>query len=83
MLISANLGFLFTDLSLPDRVHAARDAGFDAVEMHDQAQGTDLNDLAQALGDMPVVVLGTYMGDTMGRAALSRAGFCRGFRRRR
>lgn len=79
MLISANLGFLFTDLSLPDRVRAARDAGFDAVEMHDQAQGTDLNDLAQALGDMPVVVLGTYMGDTMGRAALSRAGFAEDF----
>jgi hydroxypyruvate isomerase len=79
MQISANLGFLFTELPLPDRVSTARDAGFDAVEMHDQAQEADLSALRRALGDMPVVVLGTFMGDSMGRAALSRAGFAQDF----
>lgn len=75
MLISANLGFLFTDLPLADRVRAARDAGFDAVEFHDLPASTDLDTLRRALGDMPVMGLNTYMGPTMGRAALSRAGF--------
>ncbi len=31
---SANLGFLFTELSLPEAIHAAAKAGFDAVECH-------------------------------------------------
>ena len=31
---SANLGFLWTELSLPDAVRAAKVAGFDAVECH-------------------------------------------------
>lgn len=31
---SANLGFLWTDRSLPDAIRAARAAGFDAVECH-------------------------------------------------
>lgn len=31
---SANLGFLWADLSLPDAIHAAKAAGFDAVECH-------------------------------------------------
>ncbi len=33
-LLSANLGFLWTDRSLPDAIRAAREAGFDAVECH-------------------------------------------------
>jgi hydroxypyruvate isomerase len=32
--ISANLGFLWTDLDLPDAIRAAGAAGFDAVECH-------------------------------------------------
>ncbi|PZX19044.1 hydroxypyruvate isomerase [Palleronia aestuarii] len=32
--LSANLGFLWTDLSLPDAIRAAKAAGFDAVECH-------------------------------------------------
>jgi hydroxypyruvate isomerase len=75
MLISANLGFLFTDLPLADRVLAARDAGFDAVEFHDQVQSADIAPLRAALGDMPVMALNTHMGPTMGRAALSRPDF--------
>ncbi|MEL6197222.1 MAG: TIM barrel protein, partial [Pseudomonadota bacterium] len=31
---SANLGFLWTDLALPDAIRAAHAAGFDAVECH-------------------------------------------------
>jgi hydroxypyruvate isomerase len=31
---SANLGFLWTELALPDAIHAAKKAGFDAVECH-------------------------------------------------
>ena len=31
---SANIGFLWTDLSHVDRIHAAKAAGFDAVECH-------------------------------------------------
>ena len=31
---SANLGFLWSDLALPDAIHAAKSAGFDAVECH-------------------------------------------------
>ena len=34
MKFSANLGFLFTELALPDAIHAAKAAGFDAVECH-------------------------------------------------
>ena len=31
---SANLGLLFAEYDLPDAIHAAHDAGFDAVECH-------------------------------------------------
>lgn len=34
MKFSANLGFLWTDLALPEAIHAAKDAEFDAVECH-------------------------------------------------
>ncbi|WP_306028012.1 hydroxypyruvate isomerase family protein [Stappia sp. MMSF_3263] len=34
LLLSANLGFLWTELPLPDAVRAAARAGFDAVELH-------------------------------------------------
>ena len=34
MKFSANLGFLWTDRSLPDAIRAAKTAGFDAVECH-------------------------------------------------
>lgn len=34
MKLSANLGFLFPDLALPDRILSAQKAGFDAVELH-------------------------------------------------
>ena len=31
---SANLGFLWTELTLPDAIRAANAVGFDAVECH-------------------------------------------------
>ncbi|MEN8934506.1 MAG: isomerase, partial [Planktotalea arctica] len=34
MKFSANLGFLWSELSLPDAIRAAKAAGFDAVECH-------------------------------------------------
>lgn len=34
MKLSANLGFLWNDLELPDAIRAAKTAGFDAVECH-------------------------------------------------
>ena len=34
MQFSANLGFLFRDLALPDAIRAAKRHGFAAVELH-------------------------------------------------
>ena len=80
MILSANLGFLFTELDLPARVLAARAAGFDAVEFHDQPQqaGPALRSaLAQA--GLPVLALNTFMGPGKGRAALCAEGFAQDF----
>lgn len=79
MRLSANLGFLFTDLPLAERIHAAREAGFDAVEFHDQPQAEPVGPLVQALAvtGLPVLALNTYMGPQMGRAAMSRIEFAR------
>lgn len=79
--LSANLGFLFTDLDFPDRIRAAADAGFEAVEFHDQAQ-TAFRDTAQALADtgLRVLSLNTFHGPTMGRAALDGPDFTEDFR---
>lgn len=60
---SANLGFLWTDRSLPDAIRAAGAAGFDAVECHFPY---DENPTAvrAALGDtgLPMVGLNTLRG---------------------
>lgn len=79
--LSANLGFLFADLPFADRIRAAADAGFAAVEFHDQAQGA-LRAVAQAVAEtgVRVVALNTFHGPTMGRAALAGPGFAEDFR---
>lgn len=61
---SANLGFLWTDRSLPDAVRAAADAGFVAVELH-WPYTTDPRDLAAALNEtgLPCLSLNTVRGD--------------------
>ena len=72
---SANLGFLWTELSLIDAIHAAHRAGFDAVECH-WPYDTPAPDVAQALSDtgLRLLSLNTVRGDTakgeMGLCAL-------------
>jgi hydroxypyruvate isomerase len=63
--LSANLGFLWTDLPLPDAIRAAADAGFDAVECHfpydvDPAAIT----AAVAQTGLPMLGLNTAPGST-------------------
>lgn len=70
---SANLGFLWNDLPLPERIRAAARAGFDAVEFHDVAQSCDqaqLRDILHETG-LPLCSLNTRMGGTAGCAALT------------
>lgn len=61
---SANLGFLWTDRSLPEAVRAAKAAGFDAVEVHwpyDVAPGA-LKDALEETG-LPLLGLNTSRGN--------------------
>jgi len=61
---SANLGFLWTELALPDAIHAAAAAGFDAVECH-WPYDTPAADLRAALNSakLPMLGLNTLRGD--------------------
>lgn len=61
---SANLGFLWTELPLPDAVHAAKRAGFTAVELH-WPYATDAMEMKQALAEtgLPVLGLNTSRGN--------------------
>lgn len=63
MRFSANLGFLWSDLPLPDAVRAARDAGFDAVEFHWPYE-VAVSELKSALDEtgLPVLGLNTIRG---------------------
>ena len=54
---SANLGFLWADLALPDAIRAAHRAGFDAVECHWPYQVAP-DAVAAALKDTGLVMLG-------------------------
>jgi hydroxypyruvate isomerase len=54
---SANLGFLFSNRPLPERVKAAAKAGFDAVECH-FPYDTPLTDLKAALAETGLTMLG-------------------------
>jgi hydroxypyruvate isomerase len=76
MKFSANLGFLWTELSLPDAIRAAKAAGFDAVECH-WPYDTPVADISEALEETGLRMLGlnTRRGDVAkgenGLAALS------------
>lgn len=61
---SANLGFLWTDLALPDAIRAAHRAGFDAVECH-YPYAVPAEDVAAALAGTGLAMLGlnTIRGD--------------------
>ena len=63
MKFSANLGFLWKDLPLPDAIRAARAAGFDAVECH-WPYDTPVPDVAEALAEsgLPMLGLNTRRG---------------------
>ncbi|MEM7490498.1 MAG: TIM barrel protein [Pseudomonadota bacterium] len=71
MKFSANLGFLWADRPLPDAIRAARDAGFDAVELH-WPYATPAADVAAALAEtgLPCLGLNTSKGDGNGLGAL-------------
>ena len=64
MKFSANLGFLWTELSLPDAIRAAKAHGFDAVECH-WPYDTAATDVAQALSEtgLPMLGLNTRRGN--------------------
>ena len=84
MRFSANLGFLWTDLPLPDAIRAAARAGFDAVECH-WPYDTPPGEVRAALAEtgLPMLGLNTARGDVAagdnglaalpGRAAEARA----------
>jgi 2-dehydrotetronate isomerase len=61
---SANLGFLWADRPLPDAIHAAGQAGFDAVECHWPYE-TPADDVRAALTEtgLPMLGLNTRRGD--------------------
>ncbi len=61
---SANLGFLWTELPLPDAIRAAARAGFDAVECH-WPYDTPVEDVKAALEEtgLPMLGLNTLRGD--------------------
>lgn len=56
-LFSANLGFLWQELALPDAVRAARAAGFDAVECH-WPYAVPVDELNRALEETGLTMLG-------------------------
>ncbi|MCC0030683.1 MAG: TIM barrel protein [Brucellaceae bacterium] len=64
MAFSANLGFLFTDLTLIGAVRAAKAAGFGAVECHFPYE-TDPLELRAVLAEtgLPLLALNTWPGD--------------------
>ena len=61
---SANLGFLWTELTLPEAIHAAARAGFEAVECHWPYgyESADINAALKATG-LTMIGLNTQCGD--------------------
>lgn len=62
---SANLGFLWADLSLPNAIHAAANAGFHAVECH-WPYATPSSDARTALNEtkLSMLSINTIRGDS-------------------
>ncbi len=60
---SANIGFLWPELDFIDRIHAAKKAGFQAVECHFPYEVPE-SDVKQALNDtgLPLIGLNTQLG---------------------
>ena len=72
VMIAANTGFLWKDRSFLERIARAGEAGFDAVEFHDEVQTHDIADVRSALRDtgLPLLGLNVHMGDTAGCAGI-------------
>jgi len=69
---AANLGFLWTDRALPDAIHAAAGAGFDAVECH-MPYDEDPIAVRAALDDVGLPMLGLntdHSGPEVGLGAI-------------
>ncbi len=64
MKFSANLGFLWTDRALPEAIHAAKAAGFDAVECHwPYETPPDATNAALRETGLPMLGLNTVRGN--------------------
>lgn len=60
---SANLGFLWTELSLPDAIRSAKNAGFEAVECHwPYESSADSVNAALAETGLNMIVINTRLG---------------------
>lgn len=71
MRLSANLGFLWTELPLPDAIRAAARAGFKAVECHfPYDEDPDAVNAALRETGLPMIGLNTVRGDGLGLSAL-------------
>jgi 2-dehydrotetronate isomerase len=70
---SANLGFLWSDLSQPDAIRAAKKAGFDAVECH-WPYATDPGEIRAALDETRLNMLA--INTLRGRPASGDFGLC-------
>jgi len=70
--LSANLGFLWTDRSMPDAIAAAGAAGFDAVECH-MPYEYDPADVRRALdaAGLKMISLNTRVGDRDGELGVA------------
>lgn len=73
MQLAANLGFLFTELALPDAIRAAAKQGFDAVEMH-WPYHVEATAIAAALTETGLPLLG--INTIRGNAAAGEFGLC-------
>ncbi len=72
MRFSANLGFLWTGMKLPDAIRAAAAAGFDAVECHwPYDEDPDAVNAALAETGLPMLGLNTRKGDREGDFGLA------------
>lgn len=71
---SANVGFLWADLPLPERIEAAAKAGFDAVECHFpyEHKVSEIDDVLKSTG-LPMLGLNTTLGPegSFGLAAIA------------
>ena len=68
---SANLGFLWSELALPNAIRAAKDAGFDAVECHFpyEVPVVEVNDALAETG-LKMLGINTAPGSSNGLAAM-------------